>query len=68
MTTLTIHIPGRVIPMTGDIHEGNLKEVAETLDRQLPLIAAHYGRVAAIVTRDGVSHIIASMRSPACRS
>ncbi len=63
MSTITIHVPGRAIPMTGDIHEGNLREVAETLDRQLPLIAAHYGRAAAVVTRDGVAYLIATRRA-----
>ncbi len=68
MTTLTIHIPGRAVHMHGQIYEDNAAAVADAIERQLPAIAQRYGRAAAILTKDGVAHIIASARSPACRS
>jgi hypothetical protein len=67
MSTLTIHIPGRAIHFHGAVHEDNLPAIADALERQLPLIAEHYGRATAVVTSKGVAHIIATRRSE-CRS
>ena len=64
MNTLQLVIPGgKTFTMQGDVCEENLPQVAAALDRELPNLARIYGRVTAVIYRDGVSHIITSRRA-----
>ena len=67
MATLALHLPGRVFRFACSIHEDNVAAVAAALERQLPAIAAQYGRVGVVVENDRMAHIITTRRA-ACRS
>jgi hypothetical protein len=62
--TLRLYVPNASFVMQGDVCEADLPKIARALTKELPVICAYYGRVAAIVENNGVSHIIKSMRSP----
>jgi hypothetical protein len=62
MTTLTLRVPGGRLHTVGTVDHDNAAVVAAVLERELPLLAQHFGRVSVVLTKNGVDHIITTVR------
>jgi hypothetical protein len=59
MSELRIIIPHRTA-LRATVCAEDTRRLAIVLDRQLPIIAEEYGRAAAVIEHNGVSHLIAT--------